>query len=39
MKVAPREVIFNRRLLLTAALYAMAGIPISKRKDSVLKPC
>lgn len=26
---APREIILNRRLLLTVAMYAMSGIPIS----------
>lgn len=30
IKESPRELILNRKLLLTAALYAMAGIPISK---------
>lgn len=30
IKDSPREVIFNHRLLVTAALYAMSGIPISK---------
>ncbi|KAI1492293.1 general substrate transporter [Biscogniauxia mediterranea] len=29
MRAAPPEVIFNRRLLLSAALYAMSGIPIT----------
>lgn len=29
IKMAPREVICSPRLLLSAALYAMAGIPIS----------
>ncbi|KAI0484989.1 general substrate transporter [Xylariaceae sp. FL0804] len=29
MRAAPREVIFNRRLLLSAALYAMCGVPIT----------
>lgn len=29
MKAAPREVILSKKLLLSAALYAMAGIPIS----------
>lgn len=29
IKSSPRELIFNRRLLVTAALYAMSGIPIS----------
>jgi hypothetical protein len=30
IKESPREVIFNGKLLFTAALYAMAGICISK---------
>lgn len=30
IKATPREIIFNRRLLLSAALYACAGIPISE---------
>ncbi|KAK7718914.1 hypothetical protein SLS57_006025 [Botryosphaeria dothidea] len=29
IKSSPRELIFNRRLLVTAALYAMSGIPIT----------
>ncbi|PSN61689.1 putative sugar transporter [Corynespora cassiicola Philippines] len=29
IKESPRELIFNRRLLVTAALYAMGGIPIT----------
>lgn len=29
IRASPREVIYNRRLLLTAALYATSGIPIS----------
>ncbi|KAG9188905.1 hypothetical protein G6011_07610 [Alternaria panax] len=29
IKAAPRELIFNRNLLVTAALYAMSGIPIT----------
>ncbi|KAL2815807.1 general substrate transporter [Aspergillus cavernicola] len=29
IKDSPRELIFNRRLLMTAALYAMAGMPIT----------
>lgn len=32
IKSSPRELICNHRLLLTAALYAMAGIPISEPK-------
>jgi hypothetical protein len=35
MKESPRELIFNRRLLLTAALYAMSGIPISESSSPV----
>lgn len=30
IKATPREIISNRRLLLSAALYACAGIPISE---------
>lgn len=30
IKESPRELILNRQLLMTAALYAMAGIPISE---------
>lgn len=30
IKESPRELILNRQLLLTVALYASAGIPISK---------
>jgi hypothetical protein len=30
IKNSPREIIFNRNLLVTAALYAMSGIPISE---------
>jgi hypothetical protein len=36
IKESPREMIFNRRLLVTAALYAMAGIPISTNPFSTL---
>ncbi|CAG9981075.1 unnamed protein product [Clonostachys byssicola] len=32
---APRELIFNRRLLLTVAMYAMSGIPITWDQGSV----
>lgn len=31
MRAAPREIILSRKMLLSAALYAMSGIPISKR--------
>jgi hypothetical protein len=31
IKASPRELIFNRKLLVSAALYAMCGIPISKQ--------
>lgn len=30
IKASPRELIFNRKLLVSAALYAMSGIPISE---------
>jgi hypothetical protein len=30
IRESPKELIFNRRLLVTAALYAMSGIPISE---------
>jgi hypothetical protein len=36
IKESPREMIFNRKLLVTAALYAMAGIPISTNPFSTL---
>jgi hypothetical protein len=29
IKQSPREIIFSRRLLVSAALYATAGVPIS----------
>ena len=30
IKAAPRETILSRKMLLSAALYAMAGVPISE---------
>lgn len=37
IKESLREMIFDRRLLVTAALYAMVGIPISNNPFAVSK--
>jgi MFS family permease len=34
MREAPREIIFSRKMLLSAALYAMSGVPISEPPTS-----
>lgn len=31
MRAAPKEIILNRNLLFSAALYALSGIPISEK--------
>lgn len=36
IRESPRELISNRKLLLTAALYATSGIPISKKTSSII---
>lgn len=36
IKNSPRELIFNRRLLVSAALYATAGIPISESPNHLI---
>lgn len=39
IRAAPREVVLSRKMLLSAALYAMAGVPISElHLSSILHP-
>lgn len=37
IRSCPRELIFNRQLLLTVAMYAMSGIPISKSSSHPIR--